>query len=143
MTLIKWVPKNSILSYFNDVDRMFDNMLIQPSDSFNQESFRPSMDVIENESQYIIEFDLPGVEKKDVEVNSSDGILTIIAERKNEKNKSYIQQESQYGIYKRSFELLNTMQEDKIKANFKRGVLTLIVPKVEEVQPSIKKIAIS
>ena len=147
MTLIEWTPKNSLLNYFNGMDRMFDNLFANTTESYNQTSFvKPPMDVVEHASEYIISLDLPGVDRKDVEVNSSDGILTVVAERKkikDEKDESHVWQESQYGTFKRSFELLHTMQEDKIKANFKNGVLTLIVPKAEEIKSNIKKIAIN
>ena len=147
MTLVEWTPKNSLLNYFSNIDRIFDNILPHSIDSENQVSyFTPSMDVIEHASEYIISLDLPGVEKKEVEVNSSEGILTVTGDRKglnSAKNTSHAWQESQYGLFKRSFELSQPIQEDKIKASFKNGVLTLIVPKVEEVKPSIKKIAIS
>ena len=83
------------------------------------------------------------MDKKDVEVNCSDGILTIVGERKNKMNnndKFYVWQESQHGTFKRFFELSNTIQEDKIKASFKNGILTLIVPKAEEVKSDIKNL---
>ena len=147
MTLVEWTPENSLLNYFSNIDRIFDNVLPSSIELENQVSyFTPSMDVVEDASEYIISLDLPGVEKKDVEVNSSEGILTVTGDRKglkNAKNTSYAWEESQYGLFKRSFELSHLIQEDKIKASFKNGVLTLTLPKVEEVKPSIKKIAIN
>ena len=147
MTLVEWTPKNSLLNYFNSIDRMFNNVFTHSAEIDNQTSFyKPSMDVVENKLEFIICLDLPGVDKKDVEVNCSDGILTIVGERKNKMNnndKFYVWKENQHGTFKRFFELSNTIQEDKIKASFKNGILTLIVPKAEEVKSDIKKIAIS
>ena len=147
MTLVKWTPKNNLLNYFNGIDRMFDNVFTHSTEVDNQTSFfKPSLDVVENKLEYLIYLDLPGVDKKDVEVNSSAGILTVAGKRKNikdEKDKSYVWQEIRYGIFKRSFELPTAIQEDKIKASFKNGVLILKVPKIKEIEPVIKKIAIS
>ena len=147
MTLIEWKPKNSLLNYFNGIDRMFDNVFAHNSEmEYGKSCFTPSMDVVEHPSEYIILLDLPGVEKKDVEINSSEGVLTVIGRRKclkDVENNSYSWRENQYGSFKRSFELPLAIKEDKIKANFKNGVLTLIAPKVEEVKPTMKKIAIS
>ena len=84
MTLVEWTPKNSLLNYFSNIDRIFDNILPHSIESENQVSyFTPSMDVIEHASEYIISLDLPGVEKKDIEVSMNDGQVVVLAERKN------------------------------------------------------------
>ena len=90
--------------------------------------------------------DLPGVEKKDVEVNLSNGVLTVSGERKtsgrgDENNKIWY--ETIYGTFSRSLELKSEIVEEKIKAKFKDGVLNITIPKAEEVKPSVKQIAVS
>ena len=90
--------------------------------------------------------DLPGVEKKDLAVNTSEGMVTVIGERKSSKpgkGNPCIWQEISHGTFQRSFELSNAVQEDKIKARFKNGVLNLRIPKAEEVKPAVKKIVVS
>ena len=90
--------------------------------------------------------DLPGVEKKDVEVSVSNGFLTISGERKNisgESGEGRICQETSFGTFKRTFELTEAVVEDKIKAQFKNGVLKISLPKAEEVKPAVRNISVS
>ena len=147
MTLIKWTPKREMLNFFDNVDRMISNTFSQTLETDNQtRSLRPFMNVDETDSDYTVSLDLPGIEKKDVEVNMRDGIVTVIGERKNsyqDKDNSCILQEAEHGTFQRSFELSNAIQEDKIKARFKNGVLTLTIPKTPEIKPAVKKIAVS
>ena len=106
----------------------------------------PPINVNETEDVYSVSIDLPGVEKKDLEINLNDGQVTVIAERRSNdesKNNDYTLQESMVGKYQRSFELPSAINEDKIKAKFKSGVLNLIIPKVEKSELEVKKIAIS
>ena len=147
MTLIKWTPKREMLNFFDNVDKMVGNTFLQTLETDNQtRSYIPFMNVNETGSDYTVSLDLPGIEKKDVEVNMRDGIVTVIGERKNsyhDKNHSCIWQETENGTFHRSFELSNAVQEDKIKARFKNGVLTLTIPKAPEIKPAVKKIAVS
>ena len=80
---------------------------------------------MEDPSEYIISLDLPGVEKKDVEVNLSNGTLTVSGERKTSEKSdenNRIWHETNYGMFSRSFELTSEIVEDKIKANFKARI---------------------
>ena len=147
MTLVKWTPKRDILNFFDDVDRMISQAFSPPLDAeYESRSLIPFMNVDESNLEYTVSMDLPGVNKKDVEVNMSEGIVTVIGKRKNSqqgKNTSCIWQEIYYGTFQRSFELSNTVQEDKIKAKFDNGVLNLTIPKAEDVKLAVKKIAVS
>ena len=147
MTLVKWTPKRDILNFFDDVDRMIDQAFSRPLETEHESDlFNPLMNVNESDLEYTVSMDLPGVDKKDVEVNMSEGVVTVIGERKNSqqgKDNSCIWQENSHGTFKRSFELKNSVEEDKIKARFKNGVLTLTIPKAEEIKPELKKIAVS
>ena len=147
MTLVKWTPKRDMLNFFDDVDQMISQAFSHPLETKNEShSFSPYMNVSESDLEYTVSMDLPGVDKKDVRVNISDGILTVIGERKNsqkEKDNSFIWKEAFHGAFRRSFELSNAVQEDKIKACFKNGVLILTIPKAEEVKPAVKEIAVS
>ena len=136
-----------MLNYFDDLDRMithtFSHSLRPENESI---SFSPFMNVNESDLEYTVSLDLPGVDKKDVEVNLKENIVTVIGERKNShrgKDNACIWQETSHGTFQRSFELSNSVQGDKINARFKNGVLTLRIPKVDEIKPEVKKIAIS
>ena len=147
MTLVKWTPKRNMMSLFDEVENMvhqaFNHSVENDGSSL---SYRPLMNVSETESDYLVMMDLPGVEKKDVEVNVKDGILTISGERKivnQDSGNNRIRCESAHGTFSRSFELASDIVEDKIKANFKDGVLNITIPKAEEIKPIVKTIAVS
>ena len=98
----------------------------------------PSMDISETDKAIEITAELPGLEKKDVELNVADNLLTIRGEKKNEreeKNKDYHLVERSYGSFSRSFTLPPAAVVDEMKASFEDGVLTLEIPKKEEVKP--------
>ena len=105
----------------------------------------PAIDVTENENAYQIAAELPGLTENDVEVVVADEILTIKGEKneeKEQKDKNYYVAERRYGSFQRSFQLPSGVDADKITADFRNGVLTLILPKTPEAQKSEKKIAI-
>ena len=147
MTLVKWRPKRDMLNFFDDVDRMISQSFSHSLEiEHESDFFMPCMNVNETDLDYIVSIDLPGVDKRDVDVDMSEGMVTIIGKRENSqegKDNSCIWKETPHGTFRRSFELSNTVQADKIKARFKNGVLNLIVPKAEEVKPEVKKITVS
>ena len=147
MTLVKWLPKRELSTFMDDISQTLTHPLLHPLETaYEAESFRPFINMNESDSEYIVSMDLPGVDKKDVEVNFSEGIVTVIGERKQNhqgKNNSCIWQETSNGTFRRSFELSNSVQDDKIKARFKNGVLNITIPKAKKVSPSVKKIAVS
>jgi HSP20 family protein len=105
----------------------------------------PAVDVIENEKAYGITADLPGMDEKNIEVNVADGVMTIKGEKqeeKEEKKKDYHLQERSFGSFQRSFELPDGVDADKIEASFKKGVLTVTLPKKPAAQKPAKKIEV-
>lgn len=95
----------------------------------------PSVDIVEEGDKYVITADLPGVDKKDISISAEDGILSINAERNVERKenvKGYKYFERHTGTFKRSFRLTDSLDADKIAAEYKNGVLTLSVPKKEK-----------
>ena len=102
-------------------------------------------DIYEKDGVYYLEMDIPGFEKKDVniEIDEND-YLTITAEKSNEdedKDKNYIRQERSYGKYQRSF-YLGDVDKDNINASFENGILKVTMPKKEEVKSSKQTIEI-
>jgi HSP20 family protein len=105
----------------------------------------PAVDVAETDKSYEIAAELPGMDEKDVEVNFSNGTLTIKGEKneeKEEKKKDYYLSERHYGSFQRSFAVPDDVDENKIEAAFKNGVLTVSLPKTPEAQKKEKQIAI-
>ena len=105
----------------------------------------PAVDIAESEKGYEITADMPGMDEKNIEVKYSDGLLTIKGEKqeeKEEKKKDYHLQERSYGSFQRTFQVPDGVDADKIEAHFKKGVLTVTLPKSAEAQKAERKITV-
>ncbi len=140
MSLIKWAtPSNGLAKRQNQLMPSMENLL---SNFFNDDSmlrdyagYVPSVNITENEKTYNIEVSAPGFEKKDFNVRIEDGILTVSAEHKTEKNeetKNFVRKEFNYGSFSRSFNLVDLIDEEKIDAKYENGILKLELPKNEK-----------
>lgn len=101
-------------------------------ESLTNTEWSPRVDIIENESEFIVKAELPEMKKEDVKVLVEDGVLTISGERKlekEEKNKKYHRIESEYGSFVRSFSLPAATSGEKVAAEFKDGILKVRLPK--------------
>jgi len=94
----------------------------------------PHFDVSETEESVVVEAELPGMDEKDIELTLQDNVLTIKGEKKREeetkKKNCYISERS-YGRFQRSLQLGSNMNADQVEATFKKGVLTVTIPKLE------------
>lgn len=113
-------------------DELFDNFW----NSDDQATvFSPKVDVTEMDNSYQISTEIPGVDKKDIQLSLHQGVLTLEAEHdeenKEEKDGKVIRRERRYGKFVRHFDLGSDIQEDDISAQFDKGVLSLTVPKRE------------
>lgn len=122
-----------------NIDSLFDNFF---NDSFMPAFFtgdtQMRVDVKENEKEYIVEADLPGIKKEEINVELNNDRLTISVERNeeiNEEKENYIRRERRSGSFCRSFYVENVL-EDKISAKFENGVLSMVLPKKE---PGVNK----
>jgi HSP20 family protein len=98
----------------------------------------PTVDIAEDDREYLIKVEIPEVDKKDVKVTVENRLLTIQGERKKEKedkNKRFHRIERVYGTFVRSFALPDDAEEENVKAEFKDGMLTVHVPKTEKAKP--------
>lgn len=105
----------------------------------------PAVDILEREKDYELTAELPGMDPGNVEVTYADGLLTIKGEKKEEKEekkKGYHLSERRYGAIQRSLRVPSGVDADRFDANFKNGVLTVTMPKVQEAQRQEKKIAV-
>ena len=103
----------------------------------------PAVDIVDKGTAYEVTAELPGLDEKNIEVNLVGGSLLIKGEKqeeKEEKKKDYYLHERQYGSFERRFGLPEGVDTDKIEANFKKGVLTVTLPKTAEAQKPAKKI---
>jgi len=105
----------------------------------------PAVDVVESERAYELTAELPGMDEKKVEVKVVNGALTIKGEKQEEKEeqkKDYYLHERNFGSFERSFSIPEGVDPDKIEATFKKGVLTVTLPKKPEAQKPTKKIEV-
>ena len=142
MTLIKWNTVGS--SIFNDIDSLFNSIATDFPALYEQtSSWRPNFEVLNMDEAYRIRVDLPGMAKKNINIEVIDSSLTISGERNNDNNKNYSNSsEINYGKFSRTFNLPEDVMENKIKASMKDGVLALEIPRIEPVKPEVKKISI-
>ena len=143
MTLVRWSPFQMTRMH-DRWNRLFDEIVGSDfGDEQTQRVWRPRVDVMENEQEVRVLADLPGIRKEDVSITLENGVLTINGERKVEEEKKDNNlhfSERVYGHFSRSFTIGELVQQEKIEASFKDGVLTVVLPKAEKAKP--KKIEI-
>ncbi len=140
MMLTKWQPYTKLM----DLPRAFSRFF--GPDFFGEDEdrelstpvWRPAVDVFETKDEYVFKFELPGVSKDDISIEYENGTLTVKGERKEEKevNKENLHRiERYYGAFCRSFNIPKNIDDKKISANMKDGILELKAPKAEEAKP--------
>ena len=108
-------------------------------------AFSPKIDVVDSEKEISIKAELPGMDEKDIEVSLSRDILTVRGEKKEEKEdkgKDYYRMERSNGSFSRSIPLPAEVDESNIKASFKKGVLSITLPKTARAVEETKKITV-
>ena len=135
-----------------EVDRLFDQFSkgfgfpsLEPFWNRDVEFETPAVDLTEDDKAFTITAELPGIDEKDIAVTTSGGMLVIKGEKKQEKeekNKNYYLSERSYGSFQRSFTLPDGVDQDKIAANFSKGVLIVTLPKSADAQKTQKKIEV-
>ncbi len=134
-----------------DIESIFDNFLSELSPRLvdkasSKQEFVPAINVEENDKSICVSAELPGIDEKDVEISLENGVLTIAGEKhleKKEKDKGgYTYYESSHGTFQRQLTLNTEVDEDKVEATFKNGVLRVELPKKEEEKLKKKKIQV-
>ena len=156
-----WRPFESLR---REVDRLFDDFNVNP---FRMSPFRlpfrrpafdiepfwapeswvavPAVDLVERENAFEVHADLPGLDEKNIEVKVANGVLTIKGEKeekKEEKKEDFHMRERRFGSFERALRIPDGVDADKIEAAFKKGVLTVTLPKTAEAQKPVKKIEV-
>jgi len=107
--------------------------------------FSPVVDIKENDKEIIVTAELPGLDEKDFELFLTEDALTIKGEKKEkkeDKKKGYYHMESSYGYFSRVIPLPPDISRDEVKAKYKKGILTVELPRTEEARSKVKKISI-
>jgi HSP20 family protein len=126
---------------FDDVFRGFD---LAPFGGAGRLAGWPSVEVVESDKEVRVCAELPGLDEKDVEVLMNEGVLTIRGEKKSEsEDKERAFSERYYGRFERRIRLAWEVDEDKVEASFKNGVLTVAMPKTAQAASHVRRIAIN
>lgn len=145
MLVKRWAPLGTIQ---DDINRLFDTALRAgnlPSveEGLEGREWTPEIDIYENDDNFVIEADIPGMDIKDIKIEVQDNTLTIKGEKKFEEKTEedkYIRVERLYGSFYRSLSLPMNVDSDKIDANYKDGTLVLTLPKTEQAKPKQIKV---
>lgn len=149
MALVRWNPFHEL----EEVSDRLNRMLARPAapgtsgkETMIVADWTPSVDISETEGEYQIKAEIPDVKREDVKVTLEDGVLTIQGQRKQEKEEKgtkYHRIERSYGSFARTFSLPDVIEIDKVKAEFKDGVLNLHLPKSEKAKPKAIEVKVA
>jgi HSP20 family protein len=152
LPIVRQDPSDFALSLHDEMNHMFEDFFRAPFGmtrfgDFGSTGggFNPQVDISETDKEYIVAAELPGLEEKDVQVSLSHHTLTISGEKKVEKRdkgKNFYRVERSFGTFNRSIPLPDEVDEDKIEAVFKNGVLTINLPKTTQAISQRKQITI-
>lgn len=146
MTLVRFNPMKELLEVerefsklFNDFDRRLGfGYKGERNEEYEDASWSPLTDIYEDENNFKLKLDLPGVKKEDVKISFSNGEISIAGERKQEmdtENSKYHRVERIHGKFYRAFNLPKEINEEKISAEFTNGQLIVVIPKSEKAKP--------
>src|SRR5213082_3161840 len=147
-TLTRWEPLQEMEEFQNRLSTLFGRPQRRGNgrEEITLPEWTPLADIAEDEKEYLIKAELPEMKKEDVKVTVENGVLTIAGERKfekEEKNKKYHRVERSYGSFVRSFALPDLADANKVKAEFKDGMLTVHVPKSERAKAKQVEVKVS
>lgn len=144
--------QHPVATLHREVDRLFDDFFRGfdrfPSLPFREErlaEFSPKVNVSENDKEIEVTVEVPGMDQDDVDISLRDDVLTIKGEKKQEKeekDKEYYHVERSYGSFYRSLQVPCEVDQENIKAAFKKGVLKINLPKSTKAQENVRKIEV-
>ena len=144
MAMVRYEPWNLLDKFQDELGRLglIDQIRREAADGDNSNvvtsHWRPAVDIREESDRYVIQADLPGIDPKDIEITMEQGVLTIKGERSSEKvetHEGYSRVERVRGTFYRRFSLPDSADAGHIEAKGKNGVLEIVLPKLQKVQP--------
>jgi HSP20 family protein len=143
MALVRYEPINLFDQFNSEINRLFSGTQVQRA--ANQErGWAPAVDIREEDDRFVLCADIPGVERKDVEITLEKGVLTIKGERRAEseqQREGFHRRERVHGTFMRQFTLPDTVNAENISATVKEGVLHIDIPK--QARPEPRKITVN
>jgi HSP20 family protein len=149
MNLMRWDPVRELEDISERLNRMFDRPMGRREngkETLTVADWIPTVDIEEGDQEYHITAELPGLRKEDVKITLQDGVLTLQGERKQEREEGgrrLHRVERSYGAFGRSFALPDVMDEAKVSAEFKDGVLYIRLPKSEKAKPKAIEVKVA
>jgi HSP20 family protein len=145
MAIERWQPFSELMSLRQAMDKLFEDSFVRPSRALAAlgEASVPALDIYQTPNEVVVKATLPGLKPEDVRIDITGETLTIKGETKAEqeiKREDYLYQERRYGSFSRSVVLPGGLETDKAEAMMEDGVLTLTIPKAEEVKPQAIKV---
>ncbi len=140
-----------VMAIQNEMNRMFDQFFADPftllplASTRSMSDFIPRVDVSETDTAMLVTAELPGMEEKDIQITLENEALLITGEKKSdleEKGKNFHRVERTYGSFQRAIPLVSEIQQDKVEAVFKNGVLNITLPKTPAAAKQSRKITI-
>ena len=146
MAVVRWDPFRDLNMLQDRMNRMFDDAgrTWRTDEPAATTTWSPAVDIFETEGEIVVKAELPGMERKDIALNLENNVLTVKGERrftKETKDDNYHRIERSYGTFSRSFSIPATVDEEKIRADYKDGVLKIVLPKKEQAKPKQIRIA--
>jgi len=143
MAMVRYEPIDLFDRFNNEINRLFTGTMMQ-NEAKQAHDWLPAVDIREDESRFLLYADIPGVDRKDVDITLEAGILTIKGKRHagtEEKHNGFRRRERVHGSFMRQFTLPDTVNAENIGATVKDGVLQIEIPKQEI--PQARKISVS
>ena len=138
-SLLNWPNLGRLSDLRNEIDQLFDLPLAGAEGTSPWMSgWTPALDVYESKDQFVVTAELPGMKKDDIDVSLHDGSLTISGERKSGKESNdtgVFRSERYFGRFQRTVDLPTRVESEKVNADYRDGILTITLPKVEEAKP--------
>jgi HSP20 family protein len=147
MALARWNPNRDMISVRDEMSRVLNEVFgrgASDESAWVSGAWTPPVDIYETDEALVMKAELPGFSKDDISIELKENTLVIKGERKHEdevKEGNYHRMERSYGAFQRAFMLPMTVDQEKVKASYKDGILELRLPKVQAAQP--KRIAVS
>jgi HSP20 family protein len=148
MAIMRWEPFREIESMQQQMNQLFDRMMSSSDSepkSIGTTSFIPAAEIHETENEIKLHIEVPGIDVKDLDVKVSEDAVAITGERKSEvkhEDKGMRRSEFRYGRFQRIIPLSTPIQNDKVQADFKNGVLSLVMPKSEAHKQKVVSISL-
>jgi HSP20 family protein len=145
MAIERWKPFNELMSLRQAMDKLFEDSYVRPSRGLTTlgEVPIPALDIYQTPNDLVVKATLPGLKPEDVTIDITGEMLTIKGETKAEqeiKKEDYLYQERRYGTFSRSVALPIGLKTEKCEATMEDGVLTLTIPRAEQVKPKAIKV---